>query len=105
MKNFKNYYNLFILLICVSAFPVAIASPNLNHDDSYICKFHDDQPIKNIYISCDHCSYFFDFDTNYNNQCVFIVNLPFIDNQDEPGFTYQSKLFYYSVRSPPYSYI
>ena len=103
MKTFKNYYNLFILLICVSAFPVAIASSNLNHDDPYICNYHNDQPIKNKYIACDHCSYFFDVETNYNHQDIFIVNLSFTDNQNKLGFTYQTKLFHNSARSPPHS--
>ena len=44
--SFRKYYNLFVLLICVGAFPVAVvASSNLNHDDSLLCTFHNDQPI------------------------------------------------------------
>jgi len=103
MRLFKQYYNLFVLLICVGAFPVAIAaSPNLS-DESLVCKFHNDQT--NNVISCDHCAYFIDLSTSSVNQDIIIVNVPFIINQDKQEFTYQIKSFQYSSRSPPHSYI
>ena len=61
MMIFRKYYNLFVLLICVGAFPIAVvASSNLNHDDSLLCTFHNDQPVNNTVIVCDHWSFFFD---------------------------------------------
>ena len=106
MKVFRKHYNLLVLLICVGAFPVAVvASPNLNHDDSLLCTFHNDQPINNVPIVCDHCSYFFDIETNSIDQNIFIVNVSFIDYQDKQEFIHQIKSFHYSSRSPPHSYI
>ena len=106
MKVFRKYYNLFVLLICVGAFPVAVvALPNLNHNDSLLCTFHNDQPINNTVIVCDHCSYFFDIVTNSTDPNIFIANVSFIDYQDKQEFTHQIKSFHYSSRSPPHSYI
>ena len=106
MKTFKKYYNLFILLMCVGAFPVAVvASLNLNHDDSYICKFHNDQPINNKVIACDHCSYFFDIESISFDQNIFVASVSSNVYQGKEEFTHQSKLFFYTSRSPPHSYI
>ena len=61
MKFFGKYYNLFVLLICVGAFPVAVVSSHdIPDNENYICKFHTDQSTNNQIISCDHCSYYLD---------------------------------------------
>jgi hypothetical protein len=102
----RKYYNLFILLICVGAFPVAVVSSNdIADHESYICKFHTDQSTSNHIIPCDHCSYYFDIASHADHKEIFMVRKPILLGQNKKEFKHTSKSFFKTSRSPPYSYI
>ena len=75
---YKNkFYNIIMLLICIGAFPVQIsASNNAIPTDSSICHFNEDGSNNNNrqIIKCDHCDYFFDFDSYQNSKYNFPIN-------------------------------
>ena len=82
MKIFAKYYNLFILLICVGAFPVAVVSSHdIPDDENYICKFHTD------------------------HKDIFIIRKPILLSQNKKDFKHTTKSFFKTSRSPPHSYI
>jgi len=102
----RKYYNLFILLICVGAFPVAVVSSNdIADHEKYICKFHTDQSTSNHIIPCDHCSYYFDIASHADHKEIFMVRKPILLGQNKKEFKHTSKSFFKTSRSPPYSYI
>ena len=106
MKIFGKYYNLFVLLICVGAFPTAVVSSHdIFDDENYICKFHTEQSTNNQIISCDHCSYYLDIASDADHEDIFIIRKPILLSQNKKEFKHTIKSFFKTSRSPPYSYI
>ena len=72
----KKLYKIIILLIRVGAFPVQISASNIAiPTDSSICHFNEDGSNNNRQIiKCDHCDYFFDFDSYQNSKYNFPIN-------------------------------
>ena len=106
MKFFGKYYNLFVLLICVGAFPVAVVSSHdIPNNENYICKFHTDQSTNNQIISCDHCSYYLDIASHSDHKDIFIIRKPILLSQNKKECKHTTKSFFKTSRSPPHSYI
>jgi len=106
MKIFGKYYNLFVILICVGAFPVAVVSSHdIPDNENYICKFHTDQSTNNQIISCDHCSYYLDIASHTDHKDIFIIRKPILLSQNKKDFKHTTKSFFKTSRSPPHSYI
>ena len=103
---FRRYYNLFVLLICVGAFPIQVVGlTDVSSSDPSICYFHigesnddDDRQI----VKCDHCNYYFDLDDSFQAyKYIFPTNENILVTQ----FTHKKKFFNYILslnpRSPP----
>ena len=101
---YKNYYNIYVLLICIGAFPAQISAlPSLSMTDSSICSFHiDDSDIDEKHnVKCDHCTYYFDLEFNKIDKYIFQTN----QNISRTEFTHKkifvNYIFSQNPRSPP----
>ena len=104
MKKYRSTYNLIVLLIAVSAFPVSIsAMTDLNQSDSLICKFHETQNNNGNTIECDHCTYYFDVAPSLSEKNIYAVGLSTflkVSAREKPP---ASSYILVSSRSPPIS--
>ena len=102
---FKKYYNLFVLLICIGAFPVqVVALNNINFSDSSICNFHmsESSDDNSQIVKCDHCNYYFDLDDSIQSyKYNYLIKKNILVTQ----LTHKKNFFNYILslnsRSPP----